>query len=54
MSVKFKETIEQTTGNARGGLRGLDNKRHEFVHNVGEAITKGEGAGGYLQVCASL
>jgi len=39
--VKFdvKETMRQTTGG------------HDIVHEVGNALTRGGGAGGYLAVC---
>lgn len=30
---------------------GRHHDRHEIAHDIGEAITKGEGKGGYLQVC---
>lgn len=65
MSVKFKETIQQTTGDAaNGAAAGLgrfaqgvqngDGKRRgpvkELAHEAGEYLTKGGGARGYLQV----
>ena len=65
MSVKFKETIQQTTGDAaNGAAAGLgrfaqgvqsgDGKRRgpagELAHEAGEFLTKGGGAKGYLQV----
>lgn len=61
MSVRFKESVEQTTGGSGSGraqFRAQDFKdfgmgkerRHELFHEIGEAVTKGEGSGGYLQV----
>lgn len=37
--VKFKETVNQATGNPES-----------FAHEVGAALTKGAGPNGYLQV----
>jgi len=42
MSVKFeKETVRATTGG--GG-------KEDFMHNIGEALTKSSGPNGYLAV----
>ena len=50
-SVRFKESIQQTNnGQAPDFSRGGKHSRHELAHSIGEAVTKGEGAGGYLQV----
>ena len=50
MSVKFeKETVKTTAASVK------DSKHHEgLVHDVGEALTRGGGANGYLQVRISL
>lgn len=68
MSVKFKETIQQTAtnaatggnfgfgqaGNAAKGMFGMGanggDQKHPTRHAIGEALTRGEGKGGYLQV----
>ena len=45
MSVKFKEeTVRTVTG---GG------KSEDIVHRVGERLTGGKTASGYLQVCSA-
>ena len=48
MSVKFeKETVKSTTGAvADAASKGKD----DFMHEVGQALTKGGGPNGYLQV----
>jgi hypothetical protein len=48
MSVKFeKETLKTTTGAvADAASKGKD----DFMHEVGQALTKGGGPNGYLQV----
>ena len=46
MSVKFeKETVRATTGG--GG-------KEDFMHNIGEALTKSSGPNGYLAVSLHL
>lgn len=66
MSVRFQETVQANAsmnGPSAGGRGGPQNfnaasfapprdgrYRHPYAHELAEAITKGEGAGGYLQV----
>ena len=50
MSVKFeKETIKTTGPTAAGVAKGKD----DLAHEVGQALTKGGGANGYLAVCVA-
>lgn len=45
MSVKFeKETVRDTP------IPGLGGRKHELVHEIGERLTGGETAQGYLAV----
>lgn len=49
MSVKFeKESVRTTTGTSAPIPKG--GKHDDLVHDVGEALTRGGGANGYLQV----
>ncbi|KAF2468755.1 uncharacterized protein BDR25DRAFT_264615 [Lindgomyces ingoldianus] len=51
MSVKFEKETIKTTGaaaTAAAGVVGAKGGKHDLVHNVGEALTKGGGANGYL------
>jgi hypothetical protein len=43
MSVKFEKEITKTTTTAPGG-------KQDLIHDVGNALTKGGGANGYLAV----
>lgn len=50
MSVKFKEeTITKEVGGGFGAAATKGGK-HDLAHEVGEALTKGGGANGYLAV----
>lgn len=46
MSVKFEETIKTATT----GTIPAPSGKHDLAHEVGEALTKGGGANGYLAV----
>lgn len=52
MSVKFeKETVEATTKAALDAVTDAATKdKDSLLHEVGEALTKGGGANGYLAV----
>lgn len=49
MSVKFeKETVKDTP------IPGLGGRKHEIVHEIGERLTGGETARGYLAVSSGV
>jgi hypothetical protein len=48
MSVKFKEEVTKTQV-VNNGVAGAHGK-HELLHEVGTALTKGGGPNGYLAV----
>ena len=51
MSVKFeKETLKTTEAVAGAAADAATKGKDDILHNVGEALTKGGGAGGYLAV----
>jgi hypothetical protein len=50
MSVKFKEETIRTSGAAASAAAVAGGKQEDFMHEVGEAITKGGGPNGYLAV----
>jgi hypothetical protein len=52
MSVKFeKETIKTTESVASAAAAaGVAGAKGDVAHNIGEALTKGGGVGGYLAV----
>jgi hypothetical protein len=51
MSVKFeKETIETTTAALDAATQAVTKGKDSLLHDVGEALTKGGGANGYLAV----
>lgn len=47
MSVKFQEETARVVANVAG-----DGKSEDLVHRVGERLTGGKTAKGYLQVCS--
>ena len=50
MAVKFKKNTVHM--NVKGGDK--SDAAHDIAHKVGEALTKGGGARGYLAVCFSI
>lgn len=54
-SVKFEKEITRTTTGAASAAAGLAGEKGDLAKNVGAALTKGGGAGGYLAVsCPQL
>jgi len=51
--VKFEKEITTTTTGAASAAAGLAGEKSELVRNVGEALTKGGGANGYLAVSSA-
>jgi hypothetical protein len=46
-SVQFKEQVTRTQVNGNVLEKGKD----DLMHEIGDALTKGGGPGGYLTVC---
>jgi hypothetical protein len=57
MSVRFQEEItRKVTEGPRGvidGVRSLEGTGKEIMHEVGDALTKGGGPGGYMAVSST-